>query len=188
MNDGDKIKVGNLELEVWHTPGHTTGQLSFRLGKLLFSGDNLFRDGCVGAIDAHHGSSIPRLYQIAAANPVERRRMAAAKPRAGVPQRRQADRPDDRPAGNLSSHGRFRHLCDRLAAHGPVGTRAGRRQDARVDAIDRCLSHCIATAACPFAGNLTGKVHTLSRHAASGGAGCTGFSLIPVCNGGRCYY
>nr|MBA3483017.1 MBL fold metallo-hydrolase [Pirellulales bacterium] len=44
---------------VWHTPGHTDGQLSFRLGDLLFSGDNLFRDGCVGAIDAHHGSSIP---------------------------------------------------------------------------------------------------------------------------------
>ena len=48
-----------LDLEVWHTPGHTDGQLSFRLGNLLFSGDNLFRDGCVGAIDAHHGSSIP---------------------------------------------------------------------------------------------------------------------------------
>ena len=30
-----------------------------RLGELLLSGDNLFRDGCVGVIDAHHGSSIP---------------------------------------------------------------------------------------------------------------------------------
>jgi glyoxylase-like metal-dependent hydrolase (beta-lactamase superfamily II) len=59
VEDGDRIRVGCLELEVWHTPGHTTGQLAFRLGKLLFSGDNLFRDGCVGAIDAHHGSSIP---------------------------------------------------------------------------------------------------------------------------------
>lgn len=59
VNDGDIVKVGNLELEVWHTPGHTDGQLSFRMGDLLFSGDNLFRDGCVGAIDAHHGSSIP---------------------------------------------------------------------------------------------------------------------------------
>jgi glyoxylase-like metal-dependent hydrolase (beta-lactamase superfamily II) len=58
VHDGDRIRIGDLSLEVWHTPGHTTGQLSFRLGKLLFSGDNLFRDGCVGAIDAHHGSSI----------------------------------------------------------------------------------------------------------------------------------
>ena len=58
VNDGDRIRVGELELEVWHTPGHTNGQLAFRLDNLLFSGDNLFRDGCVGAIDAHHGSSI----------------------------------------------------------------------------------------------------------------------------------
>lgn len=59
VNDGDTIKLGGLELEVWHTPGHTDGQLSLRLGNLLLSGDNLFRDGCVGVIDAHHGSSIP---------------------------------------------------------------------------------------------------------------------------------
>ena len=59
VGDCDKITVGGLELEVWHTPGHTDGQLSLRLGNLLFSGDNIFRDGCVGAIDAHHGSSIP---------------------------------------------------------------------------------------------------------------------------------
>ncbi|MEM8943719.1 MAG: MBL fold metallo-hydrolase [Planctomycetota bacterium] len=59
VGDGDTIKVGDLELEVWHTPGHTDGQLSLRMGNLLFSGDNIFRDGCVGAIDAHHGSSIP---------------------------------------------------------------------------------------------------------------------------------
>lgn len=59
VNDGDRLQVGGLELEVWHTPGHTDGQLSLRMGNLLFSGDNIFRDGCVGAIDAHHGSSIP---------------------------------------------------------------------------------------------------------------------------------
>ncbi len=63
VNDGDTIRVGNLELEVWHTPGHTDGQLSLRMGDLLFSGDNIFRDGCVGAIDAHHGSSIPDFIQ-----------------------------------------------------------------------------------------------------------------------------
>jgi glyoxylase-like metal-dependent hydrolase (beta-lactamase superfamily II) len=58
INDGDVVRVGNLELEVWHTPGHTDSQLSFRLGDLLLSGDNIYRDGCVGAIDAHHGSDI----------------------------------------------------------------------------------------------------------------------------------
>ena len=58
IDDGDKIAIGNLELEVWLTPGHTDSQLSFRLGDLLFSGDNIYRDGCVGAIDAHHGSDL----------------------------------------------------------------------------------------------------------------------------------
>ena len=58
VEEGDRIKVGNRELEVWHTPGHTDSQLSFRMGDLLFSGDNIYRDGCVGVIDAHHGSDI----------------------------------------------------------------------------------------------------------------------------------
>ena len=57
--DGDVIEVGTRALEVWHTPGHTDTQLALRLGDLLFSGDNIFRDGSVGAIDAHHGSDIP---------------------------------------------------------------------------------------------------------------------------------
>src|SRR5215467_7642078 len=59
INDGDIVTVADLALEVWHTPGHTDSQLSFRMGELLFSGDNIYRDGCVGAIDAHHGSDIP---------------------------------------------------------------------------------------------------------------------------------
>jgi glyoxylase-like metal-dependent hydrolase (beta-lactamase superfamily II) len=59
VNEGDRLRVGQLELEVWLTPGHTNCQLCFRLGDLLFSGDNLYRDGCVGAIDAHHGSDLP---------------------------------------------------------------------------------------------------------------------------------
>ncbi len=59
IDEGDVLKVGNLELEVWNTPGHTNGQLAFRLGDLLFSADNIYRDGCVGNIDAHHGSDIP---------------------------------------------------------------------------------------------------------------------------------
>jgi hydroxyacylglutathione hydrolase len=59
LDEGDEIKVGKLKLKVWSTPGHTPGQLSFKLGNLLFSGDNLYQDGCVGVIDAHHGSSLP---------------------------------------------------------------------------------------------------------------------------------
>ena len=58
INEGDVVTVGDRKLEVWSTPGHTAGQLSFRMGPLLFSGDNIFRDGCVGVIDAHHGSNL----------------------------------------------------------------------------------------------------------------------------------
>lgn len=58
VRDGDVLELGDVRLEVWDTPGHAVGQLAFRFGKLLFSGDNIFRDGCVGSIDAHHGSDI----------------------------------------------------------------------------------------------------------------------------------
>jgi glyoxylase-like metal-dependent hydrolase (beta-lactamase superfamily II) len=63
LNEGDTIDLGGLKLEVWFTPGHTDNQLSFRLGDILFSGDNIYRDGCVGAIDAHHGSDIRAFVQ-----------------------------------------------------------------------------------------------------------------------------
>ena len=59
LDEGHEVKIGKLKLKVWHTPGHTPGQLSFKLGNLLFSGDNIYQDGCVGAIDAHHGSHFP---------------------------------------------------------------------------------------------------------------------------------
>ncbi|MBM84158.1 MAG: MBL fold metallo-hydrolase [Planctomycetaceae bacterium] len=59
INEGDVLKIGDLEITVWHTPGHTESQLSFQMRNLLFCGDNIYRDGCVGNIDAHHGSDIP---------------------------------------------------------------------------------------------------------------------------------
>jgi glyoxylase-like metal-dependent hydrolase (beta-lactamase superfamily II) len=33
------------------------------MGNLLFSGDNIYKDSCVGVIDAHHGSNIPEFIQ-----------------------------------------------------------------------------------------------------------------------------
>jgi len=59
LDEGDTLQVGVLKLAIWHTPGHTPGQISLKLGNLLFSGDNIYKDGCVGVIDAHHGSSLP---------------------------------------------------------------------------------------------------------------------------------
>ena len=45
-----------LDLPFGRMPG--TAFAGFRMGDLLFSGDNIFRDGCVGVIDAHHGSNL----------------------------------------------------------------------------------------------------------------------------------
>ena len=59
LKEGDTITVGDVQLTVWHTPGHTSGQLSFKMGDLLFVGDNIYKDSCVGVIDAHHGSHLP---------------------------------------------------------------------------------------------------------------------------------
>lgn len=58
LDEGDVIRVGNLEIQVWSAPGHAEGHLALRLGELLFCGDTIYRDGCVGAIDAHHGSDL----------------------------------------------------------------------------------------------------------------------------------
>jgi hydroxyacylglutathione hydrolase len=45
LRDGDTVPLGNLQLEVMHTPGHTPGSLCFKIGKYLLSGDTLFPGG-----------------------------------------------------------------------------------------------------------------------------------------------
>ncbi len=46
VQDGDVLNIGNISIQVLHTPGHTMGGVSFLLGgKLLFSGDTLFING-----------------------------------------------------------------------------------------------------------------------------------------------
>jgi glyoxylase-like metal-dependent hydrolase (beta-lactamase superfamily II) len=59
LDEGDVIEVGGIRIVVWSTPGHAKGQLAFKMGKLLFVGDNIYKDGSVGVIDAHHGSNLP---------------------------------------------------------------------------------------------------------------------------------
>ena len=81
VNDGDVITVGSLELEVWATPGHTDSQLAFRMGDVLLSGDNIYRDGCIGAIDAHHGSDINAFVKSLETDPRQRREVAGPEPR-----------------------------------------------------------------------------------------------------------
>jgi hydroxyacylglutathione hydrolase len=46
VSGGDTVKVGEVEVECLHTPGHTEGSQCFRCGKHLVSGDTLFLSGC----------------------------------------------------------------------------------------------------------------------------------------------
>jgi hydroxyacylglutathione hydrolase len=45
LKDGDTLKLGNLKIEVLHTPGHTPGGLCFKIGLYLFAGDTIFPGG-----------------------------------------------------------------------------------------------------------------------------------------------
>lgn len=57
LNHGDKIKVGNAELDVLHCPGHTPGHVIFynRAAQLALVGDVLFK-GSIGRTDFPRGN------------------------------------------------------------------------------------------------------------------------------------
>ena len=42
FEDGDRLEVGNLAIEVIHTPGHTPACVSYKIGDAVFVGDTLF--------------------------------------------------------------------------------------------------------------------------------------------------
>jgi glyoxylase-like metal-dependent hydrolase (beta-lactamase superfamily II) len=46
----DRVKVGDVEVELLHTPGHTPGSQCVRVGDALVSGDTLFLQGCGASI------------------------------------------------------------------------------------------------------------------------------------------
>lgn len=50
VSSGDKLAVGDVDIEFLHTPGHTPGSQCFRVKHTLISGDTLFIDGC-GRVD-----------------------------------------------------------------------------------------------------------------------------------------
>jgi len=60
---GDKVKVGNIEIELLHTPGHTPGSMCFMLKDKLISGDTLFLQGC-GRVDLPGGNSEQMYYTL----------------------------------------------------------------------------------------------------------------------------
>ena len=54
VKDGDVIKLGETEIKVLHTPGHTQGGVCYLADGKLFSGDTIFREA-VGRCDLEGG-------------------------------------------------------------------------------------------------------------------------------------
>lgn len=55
IEDGEVIKLGNLEIKVIHTPGHTQGGVCYLIDNNLFSGDTIFKES-VGRCDLPGGN------------------------------------------------------------------------------------------------------------------------------------
>ncbi len=56
VDDGEKVKVGDVEIRMIHTPGHTPGSQCFHVRGNLVSGDTLFINAC-GRCDLPGGNA-----------------------------------------------------------------------------------------------------------------------------------
>ena len=78
--DGDVVKLGKMDIEVLHTPGHTPGGVTLKVGDVLLTGDTLFQ-GSMGLrgrlLRGDHG--LP-----GAAGPPLRRLPRASRPHGGL--------------------------------------------------------------------------------------------------------
>jgi hydroxyacylglutathione hydrolase len=45
LDDGAEVAVGSARITVLHTPGHTLGSISLRIGRAVITGDTLFDGG-----------------------------------------------------------------------------------------------------------------------------------------------
>lgn len=54
LKDGDVIWLGDEQIKVLHTPGHTNGSVCYITDECIFTGDTLFKDG-VGRWDLYGG-------------------------------------------------------------------------------------------------------------------------------------
>ena len=60
LEDSDMLEVGNLKIQVMHTPGHIEDAVCYLIGKDLITGDTVFVEGC-GRADLA-GGDVKKLY------------------------------------------------------------------------------------------------------------------------------
>ena len=56
IEEGVRFKLGSIELQPLHTPGHTAGHFAYRIGERVFTGDALLIEGC-GRTDFQNGDA-----------------------------------------------------------------------------------------------------------------------------------
>ncbi|MEZ5673426.1 MAG: MBL fold metallo-hydrolase [Thiotrichaceae bacterium] len=61
--DNDMISLGETQIKLWHTPGHTPGSVCYHLGDYLLTGDTLFVRGC-GRCDLAGGDAEQMFYSL----------------------------------------------------------------------------------------------------------------------------
>jgi hydroxyacylglutathione hydrolase len=62
-DNGDKVDVGGVEVQLMHTPGHTPGSQCFLVDNRVISGDTLFIDAC-GRVDFPGGNPEQMYYSL----------------------------------------------------------------------------------------------------------------------------
>jgi glyoxylase-like metal-dependent hydrolase (beta-lactamase superfamily II) len=62
-DNGDKVDVGGVEVQLMHTPGHTPGSQCFLVENRVVSGDTLFIDAC-GRVDFPGGNPEQMYYSL----------------------------------------------------------------------------------------------------------------------------
>ena len=62
-DNGDKVDVGGLDIQLMHTPGHTPGSQCFLFDNRVVSGDTLFIDAC-GRVDFPGGNPEQMYYSL----------------------------------------------------------------------------------------------------------------------------
>ena len=60
VEEGDKVKIGELEAEVLLVPGHSWGHICLVIEDIIIAGDTLFA-GSVGRVDLTGGTSMEEL-------------------------------------------------------------------------------------------------------------------------------